>query len=532
VSDDVGIFAVTANLTYPSNSSIVLNLSGTPNPVNQTWNYTFETQTLPLNETGNYTISWVKVNDTGDNEANTTFNFNFTVTNSLTVSTSVSDTTPGKGNTFDVIITVHDVNNNLHQYPVNLTINCLNRTYQETNFTVVNISTQTTFTHCYAPDSYSRSFDVTTNVSDEYNNTGQKIDSLTTDASPSGGTTNGGGGGGGGGGVVQNVTIINATLNATTQFNFTLQTTEIQIYRGEDGTIVGELSNTGGTNLTLYSSILLNGTCCVLSIAPSEFILEVGGTEVPFTISIHVNISTEPDTEHFADIKLRSGTLEKSKRIKIIVKENPVISSLDQVTGQISELESKINEYVKVGLDVGGLQSLLNKIKGTKSDSTTALEKDDINQLKQYNDLIQSSLKQINDELNKLAFLKTIYENKWSIVTGITIGIISTYLVVQVVIPYSRIELEIRKLILERASLAKSRVETTKSFFLRKIDDKTFRSIITDRQGKIYKLKSMIELKNEAKAKLLKERLNPLYFGKWVKQKITKKTIKDGKNKK
>jgi hypothetical protein len=259
--------------------------------------------------------------------------------------------------------------------------------------------------------------------------------------------------------------------------------------------------------------------------------LELGGAEIPFTILIHVNTTTEPGTEHFADIKLKSGTLEKSKRIKIIVKENPAISSINQVTGQITEVEEKIREYAKLGLNVGFLENLLNQIKGKKADSTNAMTEDDINRLKQQNDFIQSSLKQINDELNKLAFLKTIYENKWNITSGITIGIISTYLVVQVLIPYSRLELEIRKLVLERDSLVKSRIETEKSFFLRKIDDKTFRSILTDRQGKIYKLKSMIDLKNEEKYKLVRARLNPIYFGKWIKQKITKKTIKNAENK-
>jgi len=526
VSDDVGIFAVTANLTYPNNISVILNLTGIPNPVNQTWNYTFNTTGFPLNQTGNYTIGLVLVNDTGDQSANRTFNYNFTVTNNLTLTVSVSDTTPSIDlYPFTLDINISDVNNNLHEHPVNLTITCLNISRVETNFLVTNINGSTSFALCRANNSYSANVNIIINATDQYGNTNSSTFSYTTESAPSGGTTTGGGGGGGGGGV-KNITIIqNITANATSNFNFTLQTSEIQIYRGEDSTIVGELSNTGNTNLTITSSIFLNSTCCVISIEPSEFLLEVGGAEIPFTISVHDNISTEPDTEHFVDIKLKSGTLEKSKRIKIIVKENPTISSLNQITGQISEVEEKIREYAKLGLNVGFLQDLLNKIKGTKAESATAMEQDDINRLKQQNNFIQSSLDQINDELNKLAFLKVIYENKWSIFTGITIGIVSTYLVVQIIIPYSKIELEIRKLKLERDSLAKSRVETTKSFFLRKIDDRTFRSILTEGQGKIYKLKSMIDLKNEEKYNLIRTRLNPLYLGKWIKQ-ITKKNYK------
>ncbi len=480
-----------------------------------------------MNETGNYTISWVKVNDTGDSQVNMTLNQTFYVNDTLTVSSSVSGSTIGKGVTFDVVISVLDVNSNYHEHPVNLTIDCLNRTHLQTNFTVTNLTTQTTFTHCYAPDSYSTTFNVTINATDTYNNTGEKVINLTTESAPGGDSTTGGGGGGMGGGVVQNLTIINVTINAT-NFNFTLPT-EVQIYRGEDATVIGSLSNEGTTNISLSSSIFLNSTCCDISMEPFAFILETGGEEIPFTISIHVNTTTEPDTEHFLDVTFKTGTLEKSKRVKIIVKENPVISSLDQVTGQISEAETKIREYAKAGLDVSFLQNLLNQIKGKKSDSASAIEGDDINRLKEYDNFIQSSLEQINDELNKLAFLKLIYENKWNILTGVTIGLVSTYVVTLIVIPYFRIEFEIRKLILEGESLKKARVKTTKSFFLRKIDEKTFRSLITDRQGNIYKLKSMIDLKQQAKHNLVRERLNPLYGVKLIKQKIAKMKSKEKK---
>jgi len=468
---------------------------------------------------GNYTM-FVNVSKLG-NSGNRTYNFN--VSNELNVSTSTSLSSPTTLQTaITVSVSVYNARSTLHNSTFAANISCHNSSFIY-NMNPLSFSSSNASFTCYSPNAYSTNFNITVNLTDTNNNTGTSIINLTTASAPSSdGTTTGGGGGGGGGGVVQNITIINATANATTGFNFTLSTTEIQIYRGEDGTIVGELSNTGNTNLTITSSIYLNSTCCIIILNPSEFILEVGGAEVPFTISIHVNISTEPDTEHFADIKLKSGTLEKSKRIKIIVKENPTISSISQVTGQITEVEEKIREYATLGLNVGFLEDLLNKIKGTKADSTTAIEQDDINQLKQYDNFIQSSLKQINDELNKLTFLKIIYENKWNIGSGITVGIISTYLVIQVLIPYSRIELEIRKLVLERDSLTKSRVETTKSFFLRKIDDRTFRSIITEGQGKIYKLKSMIDLKNEEKYNLLRTRLNPLSLGKWIKQKITK----------
>lgn len=518
--------------TYMRGENITIQaLDVNNNTVNVTWNvnitkinvtYNYSIQATTFNYTvlsndtaGNYTVLVVNATK-NENFGNQSWDLNVSSTFTLNFSQPAANTQYGTNGIIDTPkVGVYNARDEFLN-SVKVSLQCPNGWF---NLTLSGQQYYNESAVCRASTSAGVTFQITANASDAYNNSGEVSLDLRTQSSGDGTTSSGGGGGGGG--VVQNVTIINATSNAT-GFNFTLSSSEIQIYRGEDATIVGALSNEGDTNLTVSSSIFLNSTCCVVTLDPSEFILEVGGAEVPFTISIHVNTTTEPDTEHFADITLKSGTLEKSKRIKIIVKENPVISSLDQVTGQISEAEAKIIEYVKAGIDVGFLQNLLNQIKGKKTDSASAMEGDDINRLKQYDDFIQSSLKQINDELNKLAFLKMIYENKWNIVTGMAIGLVSTYLVTLIMIPYFRIEFEIRKLLLERASLAKSRVVTTKSYFLRKIDEKTFRSIITDRQGKIYKLKSMIELKQQAKSDLVRERLNPLYGVKLIKQKITK----------
>jgi hypothetical protein len=131
--------------------------------------------------------------------------------------------------------------------------------------------------------------------------------------------------------------------------------------------------------------------------------------------------------------------------------------------------------------------------------------------------------------LNKLAFIKIIYENKWNITSGIVIGIFSTYLTVLVFVPYLRLGMEIRKLKFEEASLVKTRVETEKSYFLRKIDEKTFRTILSGKQGQIYKITAERKLKEQDQSALLRERINPLYLGKLIREKMSK--IKSKKQK-
>jgi hypothetical protein len=497
--------------------------------INETYNYSAQTTifnytVLPNDPVGNYTVLVINATKDG-NHGNLTVNFN--VSNELNVSISTSASSPTlRGITITGNVSVYNARSTLHNSTFIANISCHNQPGSYIMSPLSFSSSNASFI-CYSPQDYG-DYSITVNLTDIHNNTGIGIYNLTTESRPPSGDNLGGGGGGGGGGG--NITIIqNVTVNATAEirdFNFTVQNSEIQVYRGEDGTIVGEVANTGNTNLTLSSSIFLNSTCCVVSMVPSKFNLKVGGTEISFTVSIHVNTSTEPDKEYFFDIKLKSETLEKSKRIKIIVKENPVISGLQQVSGQVSEIESKIKEYKRVGLNIVDLEGLLNKIKETLSGSQSHISKDDINTLKSNENSVKLSLTQINDQLNKLAFIKTVYENKWNIISGIVIGIVSSYLLILVFIPYFELGMEIRKLRFEEASLIKSRVEAEKSYFLRRIDDKTFRTVLSGKQGQIYKTTADIKLKEQARSQILRERVNPLYLVKLIKEKTSKMRTK------
>ncbi|MCX6822299.1 MAG: hypothetical protein NTW30_06000, partial [Candidatus Aenigmarchaeota archaeon] len=503
------------------------NLTETTNLLNNV-SYTYRpNRTDPID---NYTL-FVNASKQS-NIGNKTWQFNISNTLYLNFTQPAENTQFGvynsiSGPTNTPKVKVYNVRNESLNYTLNVTLHCPNGYFN------LSLSSQQYFNDtadCKSSTDAGITFQISSNASDVYNNTGNVSLNLITQSSGETIIQGGGGGGGGGGGnvtIIQNVTV-NGTVT-TKNFNFTVQNEEIQIYRGEDATIVGALSNTGNTNLTLSSSIFLNSTCCVVSMIPKEFNLNVGGSEIPFTVSIHVNTSTEPDREYFFDIKLKSDTLEKSKRIKIIVKENPVISNLQQVSGQIASIENKIKEYKKVGLNVADLQGLLDKIKSALSGSQSQISKDDINTLKTNENTVKLSLAQINDQLSKLAFVKTVYENKWNIVSGIVIGIISTYLIAEVFIPYVKLGMDIRKLKFEEASLIKSRVEAEKSYFLRRIDEKTFRTVLSGKQGQIYKITADRKLKEQARSSLIRERINPLYAGKLIREKMAKMKLRKSK---
>jgi hypothetical protein len=96
-------------------------------------------------------------------------------------------------------------------------------------------------------------------------------------------------------------------------------------------------------------------------------------------------------------------------------------------------------------------------------------------------------------------------------------------------VPYYRLGKEVKNLKFEEELVAKSRVETEKNYFLRKIDEKTFRAIISEKQSQIYKITTGIKMKEQAQLELLHHRLNPVYFGKWLMKKRTKQTNFNGK---
>lgn len=540
VSDDVGIYAVTANLTYPSNVSIALNLSGTPDPGNRTWNYTFQTETLPLNETGNYTVSWIKVNDTGDQVANLTQNLNFTVTKALNVTVTPSDSTPSNdAYPLTLTINISDINNKPHQYPTNLTINCLNISSQQTNFSLPYINGSTSFALCRAPDSYSYPFNITVEANDTYNNTGEKVTTLTTESAPSSPTVVTGGGGGGGGTVnVTNCTVtpknctdgIDNDCDGLTdcgdpdcsrdpdckieikELNFTLSTTSIEIEQGNDGTILASLFNMGNTKLILNTSI--EKECCNISL-PIGFVLPIKG-EQDFSIVIHVPLYQSLG-EYTVKVEVYTGRLTKEKAFKIVVKKGSYIASLESLEERISELESALSNYQTLGVHVGNFDNRIEQAKEILANARTNIQNDDLNLVKASVSDLEEILNSMSQQLPTLEIQGFLIENKWYITWTAIIVVISTYMIAQVVIPFHRLGIYIKSLSEEEKTLVSARKAAEKQYFTRKLDEKTFRGIMLDKQAKVLKARAALERSKEERSTLVKKRLHPRAMAGWFK---------------
>ena len=502
--------------------------------------YTY--QIKPDDPPGNYSI-FANASKNGNSGIKT---FDFNVSNKYEITnTHLDPSSPDKGDR--LYITLEIRHNGRGTWPANLTGGNYNITCYDENDVEVTRSIEFTagkvdYSECYAINEDDKDFTITINVLDDYGNSGNLGIPLKT--APAEKKTGGGGG-------ITRVTIPpeNCTDNIDNDnddktdcadedcfyhptcigerqipgFNFTLSPTEIEILQGENGTVVGTMTNTGDIDLNLSSLVDIEKGCCLVDMRSTHF-LPNQTTSASFPILIHVNASTISG-EYVIDVKLRYTYLQNSQSVKVIVKDNPIIAYILKTTPpELTRLLLEINEYENLGLNVAYLKDLISRIQTTIENAKKAAQDDNLDLLNEYNNNIKSDIEFIQAEKTKLAFQKLIYENKWNITYGIIIGTILTYMITRILYPFVRLSHEIVKISFEKATLTKSREQAEKQYFLRKIDEQTFRRIVTEKHSQILKLGSTVDLKKQQRINLLKRRLNPLYLGEYIKTKISKKT--------
>jgi hypothetical protein len=433
-------------------------------------------------------------------------------------------------------------------------ITCLNESRIQHTFydlyLFTNDYTQTIY-DCYPPNSPDTPFSITINVSDQNNNTGEETFDLKTAAE----NVSDGARDGRGPSAAPGPTCIPeadyetnctdekdndcdgatdcsdadcfdfpACIEKIPDFKFNVTPLEIEILQGEDGALLGSMENLGNIQLLLKSSVEDKDNCCIVDINRS-FILPQKTTQ-GFSATIHVNTSTSPG-EYTLKFRFSYYALQNSQEVKVIVKDNPVIFYILSTTPtELTRLLSELGEYIELGIDVEHLNLRINEIQAKIEKAKKAATEDNLDLLKTYNDGIKSDMEFIQAEKDRLTFQKLIYENKWNITYGIVIGLVTAYLIIQVIVPFVRLSRDVIKLTFERKTLTDSRVSAEKQYFLRKIDEQTFRRIVTEKHSQILKLTSTIKLKRQQRVDLLKKRLNPLSFGEYVKSKLSKKTPK------
>jgi len=221
--------------------------------------------------------------------------------------------------------------------------------------------------------------------------------------------------------------------------------------------------------------------------------------------------------EYTIKVELYTGPLVKEKAFKIIVKKNQYIASLETLQNKLSELESTLNNYQTLGMSVGSLDNRIEQAKKIITDANAGIQTDNLNVVKASVTDLERMLNSMTLQVSGLKIQKTLFENRWNISGCIMILFISTYLITEIICPYHTIGKEIKVLTDFEKALVKARIETETQYFARRIDEITFRTIMTNKQAEILKVKGQIKQKQEDKSNLMKTKLHPFSLFRWIK---------------
>jgi len=300
-------------------------------------------------------------------------------------------------------------------------------------------------------------------------------------------------------------------------FEFIVSDSRIVIEQGKDGRSIGTIRNIGSKSITVIP--MVEKECCSLYI-PESFELKVN-EEISFPISIHVPLNTSPG-EYSISIKVYSSNLTKEKGIVVVVKESKLVLLVKEYGKVVEALEKEIDAYKRAGVDMREVEGILEKIREYLDVANNSILADDLETLSNSLAEAENNINKINSKLLGLRIQKFLMENKWNILVGSLITFFSVYVSVEIIFPFYKLTKEIKELEFEKNSLINSRIETEKQFFLRKIDEKTFRSIIAQKQSQLYKITASLNLKKEERRKLIFTRLSPLHFSRKLREWIGK----------
>lgn len=560
----------------------VPNVNWTANvtKINETFNFTpqltiFNYTILPNDPEGNYSIIAHATRD--NNTGNLTYPFEFNVSKNLTVNISSSDSTPSKRQQLTIALTVYNARGEPYTNEVIANVSCRNISYQE-NITYLNFTGSNTSTTCYAPNADSYPFSIVINISDDYNNTGRNYLTLTTEALATSTYSGGGSGGSSTSAKEKPKNCSDGTLydqcssklpyfcsNGTLtphcsrcgcynssyscqpsgscalvreeDFNFNLSATKLEIMQGESKEITGVIENTGNTVLRLMSFFNVSGDCCNISLPPSFELKEK--EEKAFTILIHAPLSAIAGDYPNTTVSIGVTLFRKDRTLDILVKASPHYNSLRELENELADIENKIQEAKKAGIDTSNVEAMVEKSKTLLQNANSSIASDQI-------DVLSASLANLitNNQLvvSRLSGLRTqafLLQNAWLITLFIIMSFTTMYMVPQVLLPLNKKEKELSELKEEEEALVISRVETEKQYFMRKIDENTFSKIMISRQDRILKIRAQIKERENERNQLIKA-VSPLAMATWfangikgIPQKIknSPKSILNRKNK-
>ncbi len=450
---------------------------------------------------------------------------------------------------------------------VSVNVTCLNSSFSAESFEVAygdcgvfpdTFSFSGCVAKCYAPNTYSSQFSISFSARDLFNNTGvESVILKTITLAPSGGgeTTPSGGGGGVaalpapvcnctewrdiGCGIsfcgleemyqerictpsncsIETRCIKHTACIISPDFEITYLNTTTELVKGVEKTFYLIISNLVNKKIEVNAQI--EAECC--------------------KVEYEKTISLEPKMEKLYEIKLipflnaseysilrfnfSVEELRKEGSIELFIKENPVVERIEKMKSMIPEFLRKIEVLKRVGVNVEEVEKDVEALERLINKTSMHIEMNDLKSL----EASFSNIKKISSDVEKKlreGESKIIYaiisKNAHWIILSAVVLVYIIYLVINVLFPYLRYKKMLKKFIEKEKELVKARIETEKQFFMRKIDEKTFRELIVKRQHEIISTRVKIkELKSEMQS-LIRESISPVKMIFWVKETLKK----------
>jgi hypothetical protein len=212
----------------------------------------------------------------------------------------------------------------------------------------------------------------------------------------------------------------------------------------------------------------------------------------------------------------RNDVLTKMKELNVYVNENTLITNFRNFEDRLGGLKQAIQELAVSGVDTSQLSTIYNRADSYMRTARSAINSDNIEELRTRLGQIQNSIKSIEDAVPVLQIYKFVLDFKWSIISIVLLLILSVYFSTQVLMPYGSITKKVIFLRDKESELKEIRVNTEKQYFHRQIDEKTFNSILTKNQAEILKTKTMITENERELDFFFRKRLSPKAFGRWT----------------
>ena len=306
--------------------------------------------------------------------------------------------------------------------------------------------------------------------------------------------------------------VYNPICKPEKDFKISIYPETLELNQGETKKSSIKIENIGETELNLIISS--EKECCDLNYTETLKLEKKETKAVP--ISVHTKLSQKIG-EYLIKFKVAGAEIEKEENLKIVVKESQYISYLSLIKEKLPKLKEEIKNHKTAGVDVASLEKEIQQIEILIGEANLSIASDDMDNLNKQTDEIKLKISYIESKLLSLKIEKFLLENKWNLIFTAIIILLITYLVTRVFYPYLKTSKEIKILRDKEQELINSRKETERKYFLRKMDEKAFRDILTRTQQKIFELNGEIKRRKDYKESIIKEKLAPVAFLIWVK---------------